>query len=190
MSAFGGENSFINPADQLRGIFADDREIIWIWGHEHRFSMYGKYQHPDGANGLKYATAYGRCIGNGGMPDEHTSARKVDQQLAKDCNLVLWDYRTVDTVPYMLLFKNDIGANGYALLDLSDETLSINYYSSYTNDENTDPVEQLIITETWTADNQTGEIKCTATVDHTVGADGKSALCYADGKTLNDLGNA
>ena len=189
ISAFGDETTFPNPAWQLQSFFDDNREIIWIWGHEHRFSMYGKYKKPDDPSGLKYATAYGRCIGNGGMPDEHTAKRQVDPALAAQYNLVLWDPRVVDNIPSFIFFKIPIGANGYSLIDINQEQLTINYYSSYTNDDSIDPVEQLIVTETWTADNQTGAITCTGTVDHTIdAASGASELAYASGKTVSDIG--
>jgi hypothetical protein len=39
--------------------------------------MYGKYRYPHEGE-KKYVTAYGRCIGNGGMPVELNSSHAVD----------------------------------------------------------------------------------------------------------------
>lgn len=54
---------FPRPARQLKEMFAG-QEVVWIWGHEHRLSIYDKHS-PDGS-----LTCYARCLGNGGMPVE------------------------------------------------------------------------------------------------------------------------
>ena len=59
-SAFEGE--YPRPAKQLAEFFPN-QDLIWLWGHEHRMAVYGKYS-PAGIS------AYGRCIGHGGMPVE------------------------------------------------------------------------------------------------------------------------
>lgn len=187
-SAFRGEDNFQNPAWQLQSFFNDDREIIWIWGHEHRFSMYGKYKKPD-VGELKYVTAYGRCIGNGGMPDEHKSNRTMIAQSAEDYNLVLWDHRDVDEIPAYIFWKVKIGANGYSVMELDGDQLVISYFSSYTNDDLATPVEQLIVRETWKADNQTGAITCIKTEDCTVDPlTGLSKLSYRPGADISGIG--
>jgi len=38
--------------------------VVWIWGHEHRLTIYDKFS-PDGN-----IMCYGRCVGHGGMPVE------------------------------------------------------------------------------------------------------------------------
>jgi hypothetical protein len=57
------EDAYSRPAEQLKDFFAG-QDVVWIWGHEHRLSIYDNYS-PDGN-----ITCYGRCLGNGGMPVE------------------------------------------------------------------------------------------------------------------------
>ena len=72
-----------------------DREVIWLWGHEHRLAVYGKFQSK---NGIK---AFGRCIGHGGMPVELGKIKSSVMNLlmtpgadkVKDYKLVFFDRR-------------------------------------------------------------------------------------------------
>jgi predicted phosphodiesterase len=138
------EDEYLKPAKQLRDIIKD-REVLWIFGHEHRLALYGKYKCEDGI------TAYGRCIGHGGMPVEilktyDKEKKKKFAGLAASRNLVITDKRlrfAVDDIP--------IGFNGYAILQVADPNISITYFS--TGYESTDAAAPLI-TETWTVDNQ------------------------------------
>ncbi len=57
-SAFDQE--YPKAAQQLSKLI--DRPVLWLWGHEHRMTVYGKYVTDGGIQ------AYGRCIGHGGMP--------------------------------------------------------------------------------------------------------------------------
>ncbi len=57
-SAF--EAAYPQAAKQLKDLFAG-QEIIWLWGHEHRWAVYDKCS-------LGGITSYARCIGHGGMP--------------------------------------------------------------------------------------------------------------------------
>ncbi|HKG69359.1 MAG TPA: metallophosphoesterase, partial [Segetibacter sp.] len=59
-SAF--ESGYPKAAAQLQKIIGKNRKVLWFWGHEHRFAIYGKHSLNNGI------TAYGRCIGHGGMP--------------------------------------------------------------------------------------------------------------------------
>jgi hypothetical protein len=59
-SAFG-DGEYDTPASQMAP-FLKNQEIVWIWGHEHRLSLYYKYKDPNGLN------LYARCLGHGGMP--------------------------------------------------------------------------------------------------------------------------
>jgi hypothetical protein len=56
----GFEDRFPKPAQQLwdAGI---KRQVLWFWGHEHRFAGYDLY-------GSDQLQAFGRCVGHGGMP--------------------------------------------------------------------------------------------------------------------------
>lgn len=174
-TGFNKEMEFINPAEQLQRLLPG-REVIWIWGHEHRFAMYGKYaKSPD------HLVAYGRCIGNGGMPNELTSGRNVDESRAKDRNLVIYDKRMADSFPIKGINKTlNIGYNGYAVLQFLKSELIIQYYAGYKADESIvhtphpsigSGKDELVFTEKWRADTATGKIVCTHAEDHTAPLD-------------------
>ncbi len=158
ISAFKNETEYVNPARQLSQL--TDKEILWIWGHEHRFSMYGQYCKGDG-----YVAAYGRCIGNGGMPDEHTDGRKVDPDKIKSRNLVLYDYCVADKIVFdngqdgNPVRSEDFGSNGYAALTINKENLAIEYYSCYGNGEDHAlDKDVVVLRENWRYDPGTAKI--------------------------------
>ena len=62
-SAFRDE-TFQRPAKQLREFF-HGQDLVWIWGHEHRVTVYEKHSPADG-----HLTCHARCLGHGGMPVE------------------------------------------------------------------------------------------------------------------------
>ena len=134
-SAF--EEEYKKPAEQLAAIIGGEREVLWYWGHEHRLAVYGKFKSEKGI------TAYGRCIGNGGMPVEFKNKLKEDK--ANECKLILHDARKNTEI------KNiDIGFNGFAILKIKGADLKTEYY---------DINDKLLLTEKWTADINTGKIK-------------------------------
>jgi hypothetical protein len=57
------DETFRRPSEQLREFFAG-QDLVWIWGHEHRVTVYERYS-PDGN-----LTCWARCLGHGGMPVE------------------------------------------------------------------------------------------------------------------------
>jgi len=68
------DDLFVKPAEQLAEFI--DRPVIWLWGHEHRLAIYEKYQTGSGI------TAYGRCIGHGGMPIDLPPAEPKHKECA------------------------------------------------------------------------------------------------------------
>jgi len=106
--------------------------VIWLWGHEHRFAVYGKYQVDGGIPGS------GRCIGHGGMPIEVGSRKSIPRKKKiKRFGLVLTDNRVrefVDDTP--------VGHNGYATLTIRGNALTIEH-----KDEST-----WLMREEWTVD--------------------------------------
>jgi hypothetical protein len=106
-SAF--ESGYTRPAKQLMEFFAD-QDVIWLWGHEHRFAVYGKYR--DGA-----MNAYGRCQGHGGMPVE----MKASKQRARSA-LQYYDNRT-----YATYEGSTIGFNGFVNLEIADKSATFDY---------------------------------------------------------------
>ena len=134
-SAF--EEDYKKAGEQLASLIGDDRNVLWFWGHEHRMAVYGKYKHDKGIS------AYGRCIGNGGMPVEFK--HKIKHSRAKECNLILYDERK-----YTEIKDIDIGYNGFVILNINGSVLTAEYFDIH---------NELLLKEMWTADNQTGEIK-------------------------------
>jgi len=101
--------AYTKPAKQLLGFFPN-QELVWIWGHEHRLAIYDKYKMSGGI------TAYGRCLGHGGMPVELTPP--VHQEVP----LLYYDQR-----PYKLLDRTQVGVNGFVNLSLSGPVLTLDY---------------------------------------------------------------
>jgi predicted phosphodiesterase len=144
-SAFEGK--FEKAAEAIKSILPADKKdvkIIWIWGHEHRFAVYGQYQSK---NGIK---AYGRCIGHGGMPPEIGKIKDgketyavPDEEKAKDNNLVFYDVRKKTKIG-----KSIIGHNGYVVFNFDEARLSIEY-----KDEST-----WLFKETWDVNLNDGSI--------------------------------
>ena len=136
-SAF--ESEYDKPAEQLAEIIGKDRPVIWIWGHEHRLALYGKYQNGEGI------TAYGRCIGHGGMPVEIVKEKdKPSRDKVSSRKLVLYDNRYKETIG-----GTDVGVNGYVSLKLNNENLTMEYYDAGGR----------ILFEKWKADNTNGQLK-------------------------------
>jgi hypothetical protein len=111
------------PAVQLRDVFA--RPVLWLWGHEHRMAIYGKYQTGGGV------LAYGRCIGHGGMP----VARSAENGLPT-WPMVLYDNRRYPNTEDIV-----VGYNGFATLAFAGDRLTIEYR---------DLTGTLVLEEGWT----------------------------------------
>ena len=123
------ERGYGRPARQLRKFFKN-RSVLWFWGHEHRFAIYGKHQACGGV------PAFARCIGHGGMPVSLGSPSKF-----RGAPLVLYDERE-----YLKLSKSKVGFNGYANLKCQGATLEIEYYT-LKRDLRAEPT--LVASETW-----------------------------------------
>lgn len=141
-SAF--EPQFPRAAETLKEIFGAEKEVIWLWGHEHRFSVYGRYQSEKGI------AAYGRCIGHAGMPVEIGKVRQgqeiykgPDPQKMKGCELVFFDNRKKGIIEDTIL-----GHNGYVLLSLAANKAKLEY-----KDET-----DWLFREEWEIDRSTGKL--------------------------------
>jgi hypothetical protein len=130
ISAFN-EPEYTEPARQLAALIGEDRPVLWLWGHEHRFSLYERFS-------LKGCiTAYGRCIGHGGMPVEvHTNTRNPKRQ--GNDRLVMVDDRIRKGEGSA---KDPLGWNGYALLHVDGPELTLEYCDA----------EGSLFTESWTS---------------------------------------
>ncbi len=110
------ESGYNRPAKQLSQLI--DRPVLWFWGHEHRFSIYGKHSTKNGK--LK---AYGRCIGHGGLPIEDISEEPKSSSKNK-VGLVLYDKREKAKIGDS---NTPVGYNGYANLIINRKNLTIEY---------------------------------------------------------------
>lgn len=116
-----GDGNYEKPAQQVAPLFKN-QEIVWLWGHEHRLAIYNKFK------GSEHLTAYGRCIGHGGMPIEMPGVpipmgNSIPQQVE------FWDGET-DVYPgrfHKLSDGTTVGTNGYAQMTIQDSTLTIEY---------------------------------------------------------------
>jgi hypothetical protein len=139
ITAFSGQGEYTIPAKQIAKLIGKDRPVLWLWGHEHKLSVFEKAQVGEGV------TAYGRCIGHGGMPVElGSSGFKRSDDKHGSSKLVYVDKRRRIDEPGCVL-----GYNGYVLLKLLDKRLDIFYHDA--NGE--------ILSEFWIANTQTGMIK-------------------------------
>jgi hypothetical protein len=109
-SAYSDE-AFGEPAKQLKDFFAG-QEVVWLWGHEHRLSIYSKFS-PDGN-----VTCYGRCIGNGGMPVEEGTGYNTGK-----APLNFFDPR----YDYPVGDNTNAGYNGFMNLTMDGGTLTLDY---------------------------------------------------------------
>jgi hypothetical protein len=105
------DEAFRCTAQQIKDLFAG-QELVWIWGHEHRLSIYDKFS-PDGN-----LTCYGRCLGHGGMPVE----RSTGYFLSK-APLAYFDPRK----DYPVGDGSNAGYNGFLNATLHGPTLTLEY---------------------------------------------------------------
>jgi hypothetical protein len=125
------EHAFRKPAAQLdQPGLLNGREFVWLFGHEHRMTVYAKQTL---ANSL---TVYPRCIGHGGMPVEITRLRKPDPRI------LFYDPRRhpIDKIDRKTL----VGYNGHVVLNIDGAELKIEYRDIDKN--------QLLLTETFIPD--------------------------------------
>jgi hypothetical protein len=155
----GFEEWYQKPAEQLAKIIGRERKVLWFWGHEHRFAIYGRYRTRKGVN------AYGRCIGNGGMPQELDDKPLIPKD-ARKSNLVLYDNRQNCDIE-----DCSTGFNGYTYLEIKDDLVKMKYY---------DIKDTLLLEEVWQSDVASGEIKGIEITDH------NSGLSYFGGRKLNN----
>ena len=119
------DHCYPRPAQQLAEFFS--RPVLWLWGHEHRLAIYEEAAMPGGV------TAFGRCIGHGGMP--------VDLPPTEP----LHDYPVefVDERVYPNDENLKVGFNGFAQMTLRENKLSLDYI---------DLQGTLVFNEVWTVD--------------------------------------
>ena len=110
------ESGYDEPARQIAQLL--NRPVLWFWGHEHRYAMYGR--HATKRGGLQ---AYGRCIGHGGLPIEDIEDKPKCCGKYK-VGLVLYDRRERKKVG---ISQTPVGYNGYANLIFEGKRLTVEY---------------------------------------------------------------
>jgi hypothetical protein len=127
-SAFDSE--YPKTAQQLSKLI--NRPVLWLWGHEHRMAIYGKFSKPGSLE------AYGRCIGHGGMPIA------INPVVVRPDRPVLF----TDNRRYASPEEIVVGYNGFANLTFKENALSIDYR---------DLKGSVVFSEAWQVDN--GQLK-------------------------------
>jgi hypothetical protein len=169
-SAF--EEEFPNPGKYISSLINPGRDILWFWGHEHWFSVYGPNKLGNSSN------VYARCVGNSGMPVEINRRKKPKSPKSEDVsnaanrNLILYDNRQREIING----KISLGYNGYAVLHLNGNGLKIVYYDD--NDRGEQPRE--VLQEEWTIDLETGQLTGINIIDHTKSSDKKLKIFAKD----------
>jgi len=184
VTAFNEETEFHNPAVQLKKLFPWTKQILWIWGHEHRFAMYGKNQID-----TDHITTFGRCIGNGGMPDEHTNGRHIIDREARKRKLIVYDKRIADHIPLSSKPHSktqEVGFNGYAMIILRGQKAEITYYAAYNKHESEEHGhDNPVFQEFWTSEN--GQLDFNHAADLTAN-NSNTKLAYFEESIPNDVG--
>lgn len=139
-SAF--ESQYLATPRQLAALLPAGREVLWLWGHEHRLAFYGL----GNSSGIKL-NAHARCVGNGGFPTPITAIPKA----ARTAGLMAFDDRTY-TVESGLM-NVPVGFNGFLQLVFTGPKLKIEYRSLAPNATLSPPVSRttntLLVTEEW-----------------------------------------
>ena len=162
------DDDHTTPPKQLSSLFGPERTILWFWGHEHRFAVYGCNQLPNGSK------LFARCIGNSGMPVElGKKPASSDPNDPLNRNLVIYDERE------RKIIDKDIrlGHNGYVILKLKDNKLAIEYYDD--NNNNQERIQRLILSESWLLNDETGKLEGVAIKNFTESNDTRLTL-FAD----------
>jgi hypothetical protein len=128
------EPEYMKPASQIAALIGEHREVLWLWGHEHRFSVFEKVSLKGGL------TAYGRCIGHGGMPVEVDSNKRKSGKQGYS-RLVAVDDRVC---PDIGIHGDPLGYNGYVVMNVNGPELRVEYH-----DENRE-----LFRERWISDGK------------------------------------
>lgn len=138
-------------------LLGTERKILWFWGHEHYFSMYGCSK---AAHEVK---AFGRCLGHAGMPvnlNEKKKDKNDKQVHRKEPVKTDKKGRPAQGYEYLALYdlrergtanngqQTPLGYNGYAFLKLNKEKATVNYYAYNPDTDQSD----VLVTESWAVD--------------------------------------
>lgn len=126
---------YTKPGEQIKELMgANQREIIWFWGHDHRLVVYKPAANKNGP------FTYGRCLGHGGLPVE---VKMPESQPDRD-KILFYD-RRVRTV----IRRHRLGYNGFVNLNIHNERLTATYRDLH---------DTVVLEEAWVVDKQNGQL--------------------------------
>lgn len=144
-SAFSSHQN-VATAQQLETLLPPGRQVIWLWGHEHRLSFYNLSNAP--GSGLM---AHGRCVGNGGFPTHETPIPST----ARATGLQAYDNRLY-TVHPAILGNTSLGFNGFVQLTFTGPNITIEYRTLALDPSASPPLSNttntLVAREQWSVD--------------------------------------
>lgn len=156
-SAFEAE--FPGPMNSISTLMNPGRDLIWLWGHEHWFSVYGANKMHNGAN------VFARCVGNSGMPVElyvQGGVKRPKNNMphsSENRNLVIYDQRQREVINGNI----PLGHNGYVIAALNGPNLTLSYY----DDNGGSGAGRKLLEEKWTIDTGTGKLTGQSIYDFT-----------------------
>jgi 3',5'-cyclic AMP phosphodiesterase CpdA len=113
------DTAYTRLAEQLTEVMGPAaRDVVWIWGHEHRMAVYDKR-----AVTPHSVPAWGRCIGHGGMPVEN---KKPNHKRATETKLRHYDDRVYNQ-------KENLGYNGFMNMEMLGPEIHLSYLDLYGN---------------------------------------------------------
>lgn len=98
------------PMEQIAPLMKG-KELLWLWGHEHRMAIYDRFAAPGGFS------FHARCLGHGGMPVLQAEPNPAAAPLA------FWDQRVGRARG-----GARYGHNGFAMMTLEADKIGIDYF--------------------------------------------------------------
>jgi predicted phosphodiesterase len=122
ISALDGRGDYPKPGRQIAELLQSKRQVLWIYGHEHRLAVYESQERA----GAEKLTVYGRAVGIGSEADTIDLSEKRKrtklQERARDKKLEYADNRSRRDDP-------EAGHPGWAELSFHDSSLHIEYHT-------------------------------------------------------------
>lgn len=110
--------------DKVKAVVAESRPLdVWIWGHEHRCTIYGD-------NPKRYLKI-GFCSGNGGVPQLLPDPPRPGTPAADDPQhaALTWAYQGAEQAD-----GNDWLRFGFAVLDFDGPSMNLRYFDERPNE--------------------------------------------------------
>jgi Calcineurin-like phosphoesterase len=147
-SAF--DTPYLATPKQLAKLVPAGRQVLWLWGHEHRLALYNM-----SSFGGVDLNAYGRCLGVGGFP---VSMGGIPGD-ARASGLVAYDDRQYSVLDGII--NNNIGFNGFTRMYLNQTEARLEYYSLVLDQNGvlSNTTSTLLITETFQANLDSGNVE-------------------------------